>query len=148
MTKPVLCIDFDGVIHDYKFGWQDGAIYGRATSGFFRWAAMAINHFRLVIYSSRSKTEEGRTAMREWIGTQSVYAVHNGELPQDYDFGRLFPYLEFAAEKPPAFLTIDDRAIRFDGDWSVLGPAVLLTFKPWNNKPLLPGEGKLTGEDK
>jgi hypothetical protein len=133
MAKPIICVDFDGVIHSYERGWQDGVIYGTAVPGFFAWAIKAQEFFRLVIYSSRSRTEDGCAAMRVWIGTQSIEAITRGEVASDFDWGSFFPNLEFAHEKPPAFLTIDDRAICFDGDWSAdyLDPATLLQFKPW-----------------
>lgn len=131
MNKPIICIDFDGVIHDYKEGWKDGEIYGNATPGFFRWAINAVNHFSLVIYSSRSKTPEGRQAMHEAIGKWSIDAIHAGEVPEDYVWPCLFDNLEFSAEKPPAFLTIDDRAICFQGNWAALDPAELLEFRTW-----------------
>lgn len=121
--KPILCIDFDGVIHDYKHGWRDGEIYGNVTPGFFAWASEAKEHFTLVIYSSRSKTPEGITAMREWLD-QQIYLKNPYNIdPENFTF---------AHEKPPAFLTIDDRAICFDGNWSALTPDRLKNFKPWN----------------
>lgn len=132
--KPILCIDFDGVIHSYEKGWQDGEIYGTATPGFFAWALKAYHSFRLVIYSSRSSTEEGLRAMREAIGKWSVEAINSGEIPGDTDWSAFFPALEFASTKPPAFLTIDDRAVRFDGSWEHLSPASLLAFKSWTQK--------------
>lgn len=132
MHKPIICIDFDGVIHSYEKGWQDGAIYGTATPGFFKWAVEAVDEFKLVVYSSRSKSGEGITAMREAIGKWSIDAIENGEVRSDYDWSRLFGELEFASEKPPAFVTIDDRAIQFEGRWDWVRPEVLRDFKPWN----------------
>jgi len=127
MSKPIICIDFDGVIHSYEKGWQDGDIYGVATPGFFEWAAQAQAHFKLVVYSSRSKTPEGIAAMKEAIDRWYMDSLAAGENPL-LDFSQL----EFSDAKPPAFLTIDDRAICFLGDWKVLDPAQLTQFQPWN----------------
>lgn len=129
--KPILCLDFDGVIHDYREGWRGGEIYGNATPGFFAWAVKAMRLFRLVVYSSRSATPEGQTAMGEAIGKWSIDAIERGEVPSDFDWGGFFPHLEFASEKPPAFVTIDDRALQFWGDWDQFDPEQLRGFTPW-----------------
>jgi hypothetical protein len=127
--KPILCIDFDGVIHSYERGWQGGEIYGTVTPGFFEWAGIAAQHFKLVIYSSRSKDPEQIFNMREWLRLQwdkaggTSWTCSNDMLS---DF-------EFAHEKPPAFLTIDDRAVTFKGNWSAHSPEELLKFRPWTS---------------
>jgi hypothetical protein len=120
MNKPLLCIDFDGVIHSYEKGWQGGVIYGTITPGFIGWAEEASKLFRLVIYSSRSKETSMLFDMQRWMEKQQVAYGSNIKF-------------EYAAEKPPAFLTIDDRAVRFEGNWNApeLDPKTLLAFKPW-----------------
>lgn len=124
--KPIICVDFDGTIHLYSNGWQDGVLYDDAVPGFFDWAIGAQKTFKIVIYSSRSKTAEGREAMRTWIAREIVLA---GYMAEDFDF-------TYANEKPAAFLTIDDRGLRFMGDWHdlALDPDALIQFRPWNIK--------------
>ena len=36
--------------------------------------------------------------------------------------------------KPPALMTIDDRALTFTGKWADFAPDSLLRFRPWNKK--------------
>ena len=122
MGKPILCVDFDGVIHSYTSRWIDETtIPDPPVPGALAWLEEAAKVFDVVVYSSRSKTEAGRNAMAGWI------VKHN------LDEGRMHDIrLNFASEKPPAFLTIDDRAIQFDGTWDKLNPSELLKFKPWN----------------
>jgi hypothetical protein len=124
-NRPIICIDFDGVIHSYERGWQGGVIYGNVTEGFFEWALEAQKHFSLVVYSSRSSNPEGREEMMRWLDVQ-VRKQFPNDIPE--------LHLEFAHEKPPAFLTIDDRAVTFNGDWSVLSVEFLKNFKPWTFK--------------
>jgi hypothetical protein len=133
VNKPILCIDFDGVIHSYDRGWQNGEIYGAVVPGFFEWAENVKEHFRLVIYSSRSTSDEGVIKMARWLHEQrSAWRIATG-FPND---GPAPTEFEFAHEKLPAFLTIDDRAICFKGDWSAaeLDPTALKNFRPWNYK--------------
>ena len=124
--KPILCLDFDGVIHRYGKGWQNGVIYDDVVPGFFEWAEQAAEHFHLVIYSSRSKDDRGVLAMSGWLAEQRKKWRAAGGKPETIN-----PLeFEFAHEKPPAFLTIDDRAVQFDGQWPDV--ASLRAFKPWN----------------
>jgi hypothetical protein len=126
--KLLLCVDFDGVIHSYTSPWRGPEIIpDPPVPGALRWLEQAIEHFRIVIYSSRSKTPEGISAMRAWLEDRG-----NDQAP-DLGF-TLVNGIEFAHEKPAAFLTIDDRAICFDGDWSKLDPEKLREFKPWNRR--------------
>lgn len=131
MSKPIICVDFDGVIHSYERGWQGGKIYGTIVPGFFEWLEKAQEHFQIVIYSSRSKTPEGIAEMKEFLIKENHKWID--------DHGGKFEYgasVTFSAEKPSAFLTIDDRAIQFQGKWDApeLDPEVLKNFKPWMNQ--------------
>jgi hypothetical protein len=116
MSKPILLVDFDGVIHSYTSGWQGAStISDPPVPGAIEFLQKASDVFNVQIYSSRSKEPGGVTAMKKYL------AEHGGPA-----------WIEFPTEKPPAFLTIDDRAICFTGEFP--DPEELRAFKPWNKK--------------
>jgi hypothetical protein len=130
VTKPILCLDFDGVIHSYTSGWKGAdVIPDPPVPGALQFLVDAMKHFRVAIFSSRSCQPGGITAMVQWLGHWSVDEEHG--MPGDFDHGA-WGALEWPTEKPPAFLTIDDRAITFTGEWP--GAEQLLLFKPWNKQ--------------
>jgi hypothetical protein len=117
--KPILCVDFDGVIHSYTSKWIDETtILDPPVPGAFEWLSQASELFTIHIYSSRSKNLKGIAAMQKW------FTDHGGDDLK----------LVFSHEKPAAFLTIADRAICFKGDFSILNPETLREFKPWNKQ--------------
>lgn len=136
MKNPIICVDFDGVIHSYTSGWKGvSVIPDQPVKGAIEWL---IEHLPVPdalggcfapryegpvvqIYSSRSKSWFGRRAMRKWL-------IANG-LPREYIDDGL---LKFPTKKPAAFLTIDDRAICFDGKFPT--SSEMMNFKPWNKK--------------
>lgn len=117
-TKPILCVDFDGVIHSYTSRWVSAlVIKDPPVPGAIAWLEECTKHFSVCIYSSRSKTPGAIDAMATWL----------------YEHG-LRAYVEFPTQKPAAFLTIDDRCIQFNGHFEQLHPENMLTFKPWNKR--------------
>lgn len=128
MTKPILCLDFDGVVHSYSSGWQGAALIpDPPVSGAIEFLYNAVEHFNVAIFSSRSNQPGGLEAMRGWLRAFLLHEIADGE-----DAERVFSMIEWPLEKPAAFLTIDDRAITFDGTWPKIED--LKTFKPWNKR--------------
>lgn len=129
-TRPILCLDFDGVLHSYASGWRGAdVIPDPPVPGAIEFLREAVKHFRVAIFSSRSNQPGGIEAMKAWLITH---------IPEGNDNGWWLT-IEWPTEKPPAMLTIDDRAITFDGTWPAI--ADLLAFKPWNKQRRAVGGG-------
>lgn len=127
--KPILCVDFDGVIHSYTSPWVDAVtILDLPVEGDIAALYRLSEHFNIHIYSSRSSSPDARYAMIRWL---TKYSIEAGYATDEEAVVKLFT---FSFVKPPAFLTIDDRAICFKGDWSQFDAQELLKFKPWNKQ--------------
>jgi hypothetical protein len=119
LTKPVIAVDFDGVIHSYKRPWIDAwTIPDDPLPGAFTWLANLTLKFSVMIYSARCNDEKGIAAMKEWF-------VKHGMSREFLDA------FIFEPGKPSAFLFIDDRAMNFNGSYGHLSVAELRRFRPW-----------------
>ncbi len=101
MPKAIL-IDFDGVVHKYSKGWQDGEIYDEPVKG----TKEALTYFKdilgftIVIFTTRVFNDSSKEAhIRLWLNKFKI------------------PFDRITAIKEPAVLQIDDRGYRFDGNW-------------------------------
>ena len=128
MTK-ILCVDFDGVIHSYISGWQGAdEIPDPPVMGAMKWLADIIFNnldYSISIYSSRSKEPEGIKAMKEWMRKH----IRDTGYDDDncvYILGKI----SYPTQKPPAYLTIDDRAICFRGTFPSIQE--MNNFIAWN----------------
>lgn len=132
MGKPILCLDFDGVIHGYDSGWKGaGVCDDPPVPGTLEFLEEATKHFRVMVYSSRSKSLKGRRAMKRYM--RRHFAVPLTFSPRhDVDF--LHEAIGYPWFKPAALITIDDRALTFTGNWADFAPESLFRFKPWNKR--------------
>jgi hypothetical protein len=125
--RPILCLDFDGVIHSYSSGWQGAAfIPDPPVEGAIAFMLEALNHFDVVIFSSRSNQRGGLQAMRAWL------REHAGATWYESPAGPGLEDIRFVTEKPSAMVTLDDRALTFEGMWPSI--KTLKEFKPWNKR--------------
>lgn len=133
MAKTI-AIDFDGVIHKYSKGWHDGSIYDEAVeSSFQSIQQLFISGYTVFIFSTRSPKQ-----IKKWM------IEHTFESEYEHDgMGNdpglfIYPKYKFRVEvipfwvkfwnkpnvigvtkrKLPALCYIDDRALKFEGDWN------------------------------
>ncbi len=132
MSKPILCLDFDGVLHSYTSGWKGiDVIPDPPVEGAIEFLYEVIGEFDVCIYSTRNADPTGIDAMRNWLGLwdAAYWSSHPG---QPRPRTALALCIGFPTEKPAAFVGIDDRVLTFTGVF----PSVetLKNFKPWNKK--------------
>ena len=120
-----LCLDFDGVVHGYISGWKGPRVIPDppVPGALAFMAAMLDGGWDVTIYSSRSGYVGGRRAMRSWLRR------HAGAMWYDSPAGSGLERVRFPLFKPPAHVTLDDRALTFAGVWPE--EAELRAFRPW-----------------
>lgn len=133
----LLCLDFDGTLHSYSSGWQGAdKIPDPPVPGAMEFLCDAMKSFRVAIFSSRSHQAGGREAMQEWLYRHlNEYGRECGEDSDDELDAvtvRLMASIEWPDHKPPAHVTLDDRAITFTGKFPSIEE--LIAFVPWNKK--------------
>lgn len=117
--KPILCLDFDGVLHSYTSGWKGAdVIPDPPVEGAREFLLQALAHFQVAIFSSRSNQPGGRAAMEAWMQDQFGMALTDN--------------VSFPMEKPPAMVSLDDRCLCFEGVWPDMD--TLVSFQPWNKR--------------
>lgn len=113
------------MIHSYTSGWQGAEVVSdEPVEGAFEFLARAAAHFDVQIYSARTSQEGGLWAMSRWFKRHGWPAGKDGVLEG----------LTLPRDKPPAFMTIDDRCFLFKGTWP--DPEELTKFVPWHGKKL------------
>lgn len=120
MKKETVVFDFDGVIHSYKSPWQGADVIPDAPVFGIREEIADIRKlYNVVVVSSRCIVPEGMKAVKDYLAKNRI----------EVD--------AVMAEKPPAIVYIDDRAICFDGKPSKL-LSKITNFVPWNKNRISP----------
>lgn len=119
--KPTVILDFDGVVHSYVSGWKGADVVpDPPVEGAFE----AIESYLeagldVAIFSTRTGQPEGVKAMKVWFQEHGASS-------------RIMAELRFPLHKPPAIVSIDDRAVLFQGTFPT--SEEVLSFKTWQRK--------------
>ena len=119
VNKPVLALDFDGVLLSYK----DGVCEGRPTTGAIDFLDEVTKSFHVSVYSCRNGVPSNVDGIKNWliqIITESRPTVRAHEILRN---------MSISVVKPEAHVYLDDKAITFEGTWPSI--ETLLKFKPW-----------------
>lgn len=110
-----VAVDFDGVIHSYTTPWIDHETTpDPPVPGAIEWLNGIVDHFTLVIHTTRGATAGGREAVLRYLRE----AGYKGPTP------------EVTNQKVPALVYIDDRGWRFEGTFPTRHE--IHAARPWN----------------
>jgi len=121
-SNKTICIDFDGVISDYKSGWQGLGVYGKPIPGVDRATKWLKDHgWFIIINTCRDEDEQ----IAEFCKQNNIWFDSINENPNQPKDG---------SSKPMADVYLDDKAIGFTGDWGMTLDKIEC-FKPWWEEP-------------
>lgn len=103
-----IAIDFDGVVHTFDKGFHDGTCYGDPIEGSLESIKELSKKYDIIIFTAKAKPN--RPLVNGKTGTELVKIW--------LEKNNVLQYVkEITAEKPRAFLYIDDKGYRFE-NWS------------------------------
>lgn len=122
MEKKTICIDFDGVIHDYSKGWQGEDVFGQmianADTGT---SVLKKKGWTIIIFTTRKKTEK----LEKWLKDNNISYDHINENPEQP---------EQSSGKVVADVYLDDRGVCFRGRWDSWLIREIIDFEPWQEQ--------------
>jgi len=105
-SKPHIAVDFDGVIHRYSKGWDNGSICDIPVTGAIQTLAKLSEKYDVIIFTTRlnpdlrgEKLQDHEKEVVDWL------AKHN--------FKKGVHYSEFMGSKPVAKIYLDGSGLRF-----------------------------------
>ena len=115
----VVAIDFDGVINNYQ-GWKGIGVFEEPVPG----TAQALSYMRklnmvIIIHTTRGEAN----MIADYLNHHHIPFDHINRLPGQPDHQNL--------GKPQADVFIDDRAIRFEGNWNEIMHQLFSKLQPW-----------------
>lgn len=113
--RKTIVFDFDGVIHKYSKGWQDGSIYDEPVEGIKELIDELRKTYDVVIVSTRCRDLKCQLEMRDWLNKYHI----------EVD--------DYTSIKVPALMYIDDRGICFNGKVDDLRKEIN-AFRTWQEK--------------
>lgn len=137
-----IAVDFDGVLHSYLSPWVSaGVIPDPPVPGAIEWLTDIEKKFEVIVFTTRGKTREGRDAVRRWLWENGYSGKNSRSSIQPETWSDLT--IVVTAEKPPALIYLDDRAVRFEGSFPTADE--IHGARPWRAAPA-PAEEKQMSE--
>ncbi len=122
--NKTICIDFDGVIADYSEGYQGKDVFGEMIPGADA-ATQVLKEkgWTIIIYTTRPAT----AALKKWLEKNGIQYDHINENPDQPEDAK--PGCKIAAD-----IYLDDRGMRFGGQWSEWLLREIAEFQPASMK--------------
>lgn len=82
MDKKTICIDFDGVIHDYSKGYQGEDVFGQMIpNADVGTSVLKKNGWSIIIFTTRKKTDK----LEQWLKEHNIEYDYINENPTQPD---------------------------------------------------------------
>lgn len=117
MARKNIVFDFDGVIHKYSRGWQDGSIYDKPVDGIKEVINELHKDYDIYVVTTRARD----------IGQQMQVEKYLNDNGIEFDC--------VTSIKVPAMVYVDDRAITFNPDNVSTLVKDIKNFQPWQDIP-------------
>lgn len=103
-----ISVDFDGVLHTYEHGWQDGSIYGKLMPGARKALQRLMKGYSVFVLTTRNPDQAA-----DWLEEETSIpctTINSGTFWNEG--GKIL----VTNQKLPALVYVDDRAMKFV-DW-------------------------------